>query len=139
MRRKLRAPGRSVVVMTMPVMVMLIVAVFAVVVLVSMSMAVLGHVDALVPVVLDEIHRRAAGAVAMAVFVPVLHMLGGRVDVHGCCAIRCWLHIHGLTMDQARCRVAANIDVTVEAGLSDADGHIVGVTGLCEQRQQQAC
>jgi len=99
-------------------------------------MAILRHIDVLVPAVLDEIHRCAAGTVAMAVLVPVLHVPGWSVQVHGRGSISRRLRNHGLTVDQLRRRVAAHIDAAIEAGLADTDRKIVGMTAMCGKSQQ---
>ena len=90
-------------------------------------MTMLRHIDALIPVILDEVHRRAAGTVAVTVLVPVFDVLGRRMQVDWSRTIGGRLHDHGLTVDQLRRRVPAHINAAVEAGLSDADGKTVGM------------
>ena len=98
-----------------------IVAVLAVVMLMRMPVTILGHIDAFIPAILHEIYGGAAGAITMAVLVPVLYMFRVSMDVHRGGTIRYRLNVHRLAMYQARRRIAADVDVAIKPGLPDAD------------------
>src|SRR6218665_3966908 len=118
----------SVVATVMPVIAPVIPTLIAPAVVVVV-VAVVGHVVVAVPVVTHEVDRLAAGAVAVAVLLPVALMAGRHAQVDGRHPGRAALHPDGLRIDQARGRGIAQVDATVETGLADADGHanVVGV------------
>lgn len=100
----------------------------AVVVIVVVAISVLRHIDLLVPTFLNKVDRCTAGAVTTAILVPVLDVLGRRVQIHGLSTVDGRSGDDGLAVDQLWWRVAADIECAVEARLADADSKVVGVT-----------
>ena len=86
-------------------------------------MLVVGYIDVVVPIVLDEIHLTAARVVLVAVFAPLLCMAGGYMQV------KRWrrlsyvnpLNDDRLRVDQYRRWRIADIDAAVKPRLSDTD------------------
>ena len=109
------------------------------VMVVLVVMAVLRHINALIPAFLDEIDGRAAGAVAMTVLVPVLHMAGRRMQIHGRGAVGGGMGVHGLAVDKLRCGITTQINAAVEAGLADTDGHVLGMAAVGEKGKHERC
>ena len=102
------------------------VAVIAVSSTVSVPPLIFGHVDVVVPLILDEIDGTATGIVLVAMLVPVFCMPGGNIDVDR----RRHLHSRGYMsnddgswVDHLRRREVANIDAAIKSRLTDADGH----------------
>ena len=85
----------------------IVVVVTAVVFVLVVVMPIFRDINTLVPAILNEIHGCAAGAIAMAVLVPMLYVPGWGMQVHGSGTIRRWLDDHGLAVYQLRGRVTA--------------------------------
>jgi hypothetical protein len=95
----------------------------------AMILTIAGYIHIPVPTVIDEINRPAAGAVFVAVPVPVFYMTGRHPKIDR--------RIPGLHppdndrffIDQARCGVITDVDATVKAGLPYTDRHSgIGLT-----------
>src|SRR5262245_49030045 len=81
-----------------------------------------------VPTVGHEIHRLAASAVLVAMFVPVLLVTSGNTKIHGLDhdADRRRLDDNRLRIDHLRRRVTADVDTAVETRLPDTNRYAVG-------------
>src|SRR5215510_13395495 len=106
--------------------------------------AVMGNIDILVPTFWHEIDRLPTRMVAVAMLVPVLRMAGRHVQVD---RWRC--HTHGYRLDHDGLRVedrrrcqGAEVNVAIEAWLTNADRHASGGThrqnGSEDDREQEA-
>ena len=100
----------------------------------SMLSTIVGHIDIVVPLVLHEIDRPVAGVVFAAVLAPFFLVSGGDMevdrflyDVNGSRADH-----DGLGVNHLGSRRVADINLSVKAGLADANGHVdIRGCGLC--------
>ncbi len=82
-----------------------------------MFLLVTGHVNAVVPAVLDKVDPLSAGTIFMTMFVPVLDMVILNMQINGL------LHHHylfdndGFRVDQLWWRIVANVYLAIESGL----------------------
>src|SRR5215813_3206254 len=104
-------------------------------------MFVVRDVFVVVPVIFDEVDRAAAGMILAAMFVPVLLMAGRHVQVNrcGCNILRCWRNDDRLRVDDRRPRDVADVDLSVEPGLTNADRYadVSGKRGDRERTEQR--
>ena len=85
-------------------------------------LAILRGIDIVVPPVLHEVDRGAAGTVLAAMLAPVLCMTRWHMQVQRLPGYLDLLDDYGLAIDQRRAWVLiANLDLAVKAGLTDAD------------------
>jgi len=89
----------------------------------AMMLTIPGHINILVPAVIDEIDRPAAGTIGIAVLVPISHM-GGRYA-----EIDWWIPgLHApdnnrFCIDQTWWGSVADVDAAIKSGFSHADGY----------------
>src|SRR4030066_1857831 len=81
------------------------------------------YVLAAVPAVLHKVDPFAAGVVLAAVFAPVFGRARGPFQVDRRAVHRYPLDDSRLPIEYSWRRVAADVDLAIEAGLADADGH----------------
>src|SRR3569623_440539 len=113
--------ANTLMTMTPATAVMLLVA--TVVASIAMVFLVTRNILAVIPAVPHKVDPLAAGVVFVAVFAPVPGMARGHMQID-------WRAVHRDALDDARFpvdqpgrRIATDIDLTIEAGLSDADRH----------------
>jgi len=96
---------------------------------------ILRDVYLVVPFILYEIDRPAAGVIFMTVFAPFFCMAGRDMEVDGFL-----MHMGGWRLndswfgvDYLGLRVIGDVDVSVKAGLADCDGYanVGGLSGGC--------
>ena len=120
------------------------VLIFAVPVLLAVSFAVplalALHHFAVVPAIVNEVNRDAAGLVAVAVFVPLLAVARRHPKIDRLLSYAHWPHQHRLRHDDLRLRKSPDVDASVNAGLGNADRYAninVGRLNRCVQGDEQ--
>ena len=101
-------------------------------------LAILRGIDIVVPVVLHEVDRRAAGPILTAMLAPVPSMAWRHMQVQRLPDYLDLLDDHGLAIDQCRTRILiADVDLAVKSGLpdTDRDADISGKRGCCSHKQ----
>jgi hypothetical protein len=92
-----------------------------VVVWLAMAFLIMRNIFMLIPVVLHKIDALVAGVVLAAMPAPVLRVVWRYVQVDRRAVQRCPIHDARLRIDQLRPREIADVDMTVETGLTDAE------------------
>ena len=104
----------------------------------------MGNIDIIVPTFLHEIDRLTARMVAVAMLVPVLRMAGRHVQVDRLRGHTHWYRLDhdGLGVEDRRRCHGADINVAIEAWLTNADRHASSGTyrqsGGEDDREQEA-
>jgi len=86
--------------------------------MVAMLLVVSGHVNGVVPAVLDEIDALAAGTVFMTMLVPVLDVVWLNMQVDRLLHHNYLLDNYGFSVDEPWWRVVTNVYLPIESGLS---------------------
>lgn len=89
----------------------------------TVSLLVLRHILAVIPFVLHKVDPLSTGIIPVAVSAPVSGVATGYMHVDRRAVHRCSMDGPWLSIDHLRRRVAADVDLPVEAGLADVDGH----------------
>src|SRR5680860_235717 len=90
--------------------------------LVTMFLVVVSHIDVLVPAVFDEIDTLSASTVLAAIGFPMFDMIRLHTQVNGLLDHHCVFDDDGFRVNQTRLRVVADVNLTIEPGLSQGDG-----------------
>jgi hypothetical protein len=94
------------------------------VIVVTMMFLVTRNVFVLIPISVHKVDPLAAGVVLAAMFAPVFFIAGGNVEIDRRTMDRHPLDYHWLTVEYTRRRIATtNLELSIEAGLADADGY----------------
>jgi hypothetical protein len=88
---------------------------------VGMMFTVSRHIDILVPAVIDKIDRPATSVVFAAVFVPFFSMARRYAEINRRIPSRYRPNNDRFSIDQARCGIIADVDVTVIPRFSHTD------------------
>jgi hypothetical protein len=113
-----------VTVIVVPVVIAIATTITAPVMADSMMFLVMRNVFVLVPVVVNKIDTLATGVVLAAMFAPVPCVAGRDVQVDWGTMNRNPLDDHWVTIKDTWRRIAIpNVDLSIETGLTDADGY----------------
>lgn len=111
----------TLVVIILVVVVMVAIAVAVIVIALTMLFLITWCVLVVVPVVLHKVDALIAGVIFSAVLCPMPTMTGWYAQIDWIALIFCALDYSGLTIVSLRLRIAADVKLTIEAGLADAN------------------
>ena len=110
-----------VAVITLVVAIAVTAAIVPAITVTTTALLIARHVFTFVPAVLDKIDPLAAGTVFMAVLAPVFGVTRRDAQINRRATDRNALDQNRLTVDDRGTRIAADVDLAIEAGLADAD------------------
>lgn len=89
--------------------------------IIAMLFLITRHIFLVVPTVPNEIDPFTASVVFAAMLAPVFGVPGRHMQIHRLTTDRDTMNHHRFAVDQLRSRIIIDVDLSVKAGLADAD------------------